>query len=135
MGYTVYVEKRAMDTDLDEEAYNKLLMGAKYKITVNQEDAGDEYTTWTDVTDENGLIEGLTFSGYGYITITLEELDAPDGYQIDSLRKIRLYRDKNTGKVEEISGDINFTTNDDYTKIYLKAVDVQSSDKYTLIIN
>ena len=135
MGYTVYVEKRAMDTDLDEEAYNKLLMGAKYKITVNQEDAGVEYTTWTDVTDENGLIEGLTFSGYGYITITLEELDAPDGYQIDSLRKIRLYRDKNTGKVEEISGDINFTTNDDYTKIYLKAVDVQSSDKYTLIIN
>ena len=134
-GYTVYVEKHAMDTDIDEEAYNRVLSGAKYKIIVNQEDAGTEYTTWTDVTDENGIIEGLTFNGYGYITITLEELDAPDGYAIDTLRKIRLYRDLNTGKIEEISGDVNFTTDEDYSKIYLKPIDVQSDDKFTLIVN
>lgn len=134
-GYTVYVEKHAMDTDIDEEAYDRLLSGAKYRITVNQEDAGVEYTTWTDITDENGVIEGLTFNGYGYITITLEELNAPDGYAIDSLRKIRLYRDSETGKIEEIDGDVNFTTDDDYTKIYLKPVDVQSDDKFTLILN
>ena len=134
-GYTVYVEKHSMDTDIDENAYNRVLAGAKYKITVNQEDAGIEYTTWTDVTDENGIIEGLTFNGYGYITITLEELDAPDGYAIDTLRKIRLYRDSETGKIEEISGDVNFTTDEEYSKIYLKPIDVQADNKFTLIIN
>ena len=45
-----------MDTEIDEEAYNRVLAGAKYKITVNQEEAGIEYTTWTDVTDEDGII-------------------------------------------------------------------------------
>lgn len=134
-GYTVYVEKHAMDTEIDEEAYNRVLAGAKYKITVNQEEAGVEYTTWTDVTDEDGIIRGLTFNGYGYITITLEELEAPDGFAIDSLRQIRLYRDANTGKIEEISGDVNFTTNEDYTEVYLKPVDVQADDKFTLIVN
>ena len=134
-GYTVYIEKHSMDTDIDENAYNRVLAGAKYKITVNQEDAGIEYTTWTDVTDENGIIEGLTFNGYGYITITLEELDAPDGYAIDTLRKIRLYRDSETGKIEEISGDVNFTTDEEYSKIYLKPIDVQADNKFTLIIN
>lgn len=134
-GYTIFIEKHAMDTDEDENAYSQLLSGAKYKITVHQEDCGIEYTTWTDTTDGNGLIHGLTFNGTGYITITLEELVAPDGYNIDTLRKIRLYRDADTGHIEEISGDINFDHNEDYTEIYLKPIDNQANNKYTLIIN
>ena len=78
-GYTVYVEKHAMDTDEDEGAYGQVLPGAKFRITVHQENSGVEYTTWTDTTNEEGMINGLTFNGFGYITITLEELVAPDG--------------------------------------------------------
>ena len=134
-GYTIYVEKHAKDTDTDEDAYGKLLPGAKYKVTVNQENSGVQYTTWTGVTDENGLIEGITLDGYGYITVTLEELSSPDGYRIDTLRKIRLYRDENTGEIEEIIGDINFEHNEDYTKVYLKPIDDQAQNKFTLVIN
>lgn len=134
-GYAVCVEKHAMDTEEDENAYGKVLEGAKYKITVKQENSGVGTTTWTDTTDENGMIEGLTFEGFGYVTITLEEITAPDGYQIDTLREIRLYRDVNTGIIEEIIGNINFEHNEDFTKVILKPIDAQADDKYTLVVN
>lgn len=134
-GYTVFVEKHAMDTDDDKTTYSKLLSEAKYKITVHQEDSGVEYTTWTDTTNDDGLIEGLTFNGFGYITITLEELTAPDGYQIDTIRKIRLYRNSENGEIEEVSGDLNFDHDENYTKVTLKPIDKQANNKYTLIVN
>ena len=98
--YKVSVEKHAMDTDENEEAYTKLLPNAKYRITVNQENSGAEYTTWVDITNENGYIDGLTFNGFGYITITLEELEAPDGYEVDTLRKLRIYSGISTGRMK-----------------------------------
>lgn len=133
--YKVSVEKHAMDTDDDEGAYSKLLAGAKFRINVNQENSGVESTTWLDVTDENGYIDGLTFNGFGYITITLEEVEAPEGYELNTLKKLRIYRDQNTGEIEEVNGDINFTHNEDYTEVCLKPVDNQLNNKFTLIIN
>ena len=134
-GYTFMIEKHAKDTNEDQDAYGILLSGAKYKVEVHQENSGKEYTTWTGTTDENGLIRGITLDGFGYITVTIEELSAPDGYRNDSIRKARFYRNEDTGEIEEISGDVNFDHNEDYTEIYLKPIDEQAEDKYTLVIN
>lgn len=134
-GYKVNVEKHAMDTDEDEGAYGTTLPGAKFKITVHQENSGVEYTTWTDTTNEDGFIDGLTFNGFGYITITLEELVAPDGYNVQEISHIRLLRDADTGEIEQVDGNINFEHNEDFTEVTLKPVDGQASNKYTLIIN
>ena len=124
-----------MDTDEDEGAYGTTLPGAKFKITVHQENSGVEYTTWTDTTNEDGFIDGLTFNGFGYITITLEELVAPDGYNVQEISHIRLLRDADTGEIEQVDGNINFEHNEDFTEVTLKPVDGQASNKYTLIIN
>ena len=134
-GYKVNVEKHAMDTDEDEGAYGQVLPGAKFRITVHQENSGVEYTTWTDTTNDEGMINGLTFNGFGYITITLEELESPDGYEIQDMKHIRLLRDADTGEITEVDGNINFEHNEDYTEVILKPVDAQANDKYTLIIN
>ena len=139
--YKVYVEKHTMDTEEDTTAYSKLLSNAKYRITVEQQYNEPRYTTWTDVTDNDGLIKGLTFNGFGYITITLEELKAPEGYELDTLRYFKLYRDPNTGAITKVDGNVNIddkeTKLDEYgnTIIKLMPIDKQAKNKFTLVIN
>jgi len=136
--YTIFVEKHAMDTDEDEGGYGRLLPGAKYKITVEEKNATTEtkVTTWTDVTDENGLIRGIPCNGFGYITITLEELFAPDGYKVADPSIYKIYRDKNTGEVSTDDSNVNIgNPKDDWSEIYLMPVDQQAEGKYTLVIN
>ena len=106
-GYRVYVEKHAMDTDDDLDAYGKLLPGAYYRVTVNQQ-FGENTITWTGTTDENGLIKGLILNGYGRIQITIEELEAPDGYKINDMQYLIIYRDPITGNIEEYDSNVNF---------------------------
>lgn len=140
-GYRVNVEKHAMDTDEDEDAYGRTLPGAKFRITVEQQYNGTQHTSWVDVTNENGLIQGLTFNGFGYITITIEELEAPEGYQANTLKYIRIYRNPDTGEMTKVDGNVNIndkeTETDEEGNIILKLmpVDEQAKDKYTLIIN
>lgn len=140
-GYTVYVEKHAMDTDEDTEAYGRTLQGAKYRITVEQQYNGEQYTTWTDVTNEEGLIRGLTFNGYGYITITLEELEAPEGYELDTTRFLRIYRNPDTGEMTKVDGNVNLSdTENDFDEfgnsiIKLIPINDQEKETFTLIIN
>ena len=140
-GYRVDVEKHAMDTDEDEEAYlSKTLPGAKFKITVEQQN-GIKNTSWVDITDANGLIKGLTFDGTGYITVTIEELEAPEGYTLDTTKFFRLYRDPNTGEIEKVDGNVNIndknleTDEEGRTIVKLMPIDAQSNNKFTLILN
>lgn len=143
-GYRIDVEKHAMDTDEDEFAYSKLLPNAKYRITVEQQFGGPASTSWVDITDENGLIKGLTFNGYGYINVTIEELEAPEGYKIDTLKYFKLYRNINTGDIEKVDGNVNINDKEGQleqvdeegnTIIKVMPIDNQASDKFTLIIN
>lgn len=134
--YKTFIEKHATDTDEEQNKYGVLLPGAKYHIIINQEDSGTESIEWTAITDENGLIEvPYTLNGFGYITITIEELEAPEGYKTDTARTLRLYRNKDTGEITLIEGIVNFDRNEDNTEVYLKPLDEQLEDKYTLIIN
>lgn len=134
--YKVLIEKHALDTDEDENAYGILLPGAKYQIIVNQEDSGAQTVEWTAITDDNGLIEmPYTLNGFGYITVTIKELEAPEGYKLDDVKTLKLYRNKETGEFEQVDGNINFECNSDNTQVYLKPIDAQLSNKYTLVIN
>lgn len=133
--YKIFIEKHANDTD-EENMYGILLPGAKYHIIVNQEDNGINMVEWTAVTDENGMIElPYTFDGTGYITITLEELEAPEGYKVDSAQTLRLRRDRNTGRFEQVDGHVNFEYNEETSEVYIKPINSQAENKYTLIIN
>lgn len=140
-GYRVDVEKHAMDTDEDEAAYGRTLPGAKFRITVEQQYNGAQYTSWVDVTNEEGLIKGLTFNGFGYITITIEELEAPEGYEVDTLKYVRIYRNPDTGEMTKVDGNVNINDKETVTDeegnaiLKLMPIDEQSKDKYTLIIN
>ncbi len=133
--YKVVLEKHAMDTDDDKNAYGTVIQGAKYEITVRQEQHGVENTTWKGTTDENGQIDGIPLDGYGFITVTIEELQAPDGYKLEDTKTIRLYRDRDTGKVEIVTtADLLYieNPNEDWSEIRLIPLDRQSENKYTL---
>ncbi len=133
--YRIFVEKHAQDTD-EENMYGKLLTGAKYHIIINQQNSGVEMIEWTATTNRDGLIEiPYILDGVGYITITIEELQAPEGYKEDDVRILKLFRNINTGEFEQIDGDVNFECNEDNTEVYLKPIDNQEDNKYTLVIN
>ena len=109
-GYTITLEKRALDTDDDENAYGTKLEGAKYKITVDQENvAGENPISWEGITDKDGWIVGnKLLKGTGYITITIEEEEAPDGYQKDAtVKTFKGYRDPDTGAISFDESDVN----------------------------
>ena len=138
--YTVYVEKRAKDTEDNLNAYGIRLPGAKYQITVEQQFNGATTTTWVDVTDDiNGLIKGPTFDGYGRIKISIEELEAPEGYKAEPLKFIEIYRNPETGLIEEWNSNVNYTKDelDEHGNRIIKLIPIneQKEDKFTLIIN
>ena len=156
-GYRIILEKHTLDTDEDKNAYERLLTGAKYKITVVQENSGTYKTEWQDTTNNDGLIiRQNVFRGIGYIDITIEELEAPAGYKKDQIRTIRLYKDEKTGRIEEINAeDLNYEIvykekddadsdntdkhkkmfDDNVPEIWLKPVDKQLEGKFTLTVN
>ena len=145
--YKVLVEKHTLDTDFDLNAYDVLLPGVTYEVTVNEEETGLPATTFTRTTDENGLIDvpGQIFKGFGYITVKLKELNAPAGYVVESQELyFRFYRHEITGKLEEIDSDVNYefieTDNPNYVqgdpvKVILKPLDKQATGVFTLMVN
>ncbi len=117
------------------EGYPYLIPGAKYEITVTQE-YGKAVTTWTDITNEEGIIISPYFSGYGEIEVSIKELQAPEGYKLDEVvRTARFTRSETTQKIELISSDLECTFNEDFTIVGLRAVDEMIAGKYDIVIN
>lgn len=119
----------------EDTSYPYLIPGAKYEITVTQE-YGKATTTWTDITDQNGVITSPYFSGHGLIEIFITEVSAPEGFKLDNVTKTtRLYRNPSNGKMIIQSTDSGCTFNEDYSMVYLKAVDQVVSGAYDIVIN
>ncbi len=128
--YQIQIGKYHEDT-----TYPYLIPGAKYEINVTQE-YGKESTTWTDITDENGIITSPYFSGHGLIEVSIKELAAPDGYKLDGItRTTRFIRYETSQKMVIESTDSGCTFNDDFTMVYLKAVDETVAGEYSIVIN
>ena len=141
--YKVQLEKHTVETYKNTETYDKLLEGAAYKITVHQEETGQEYTTFTGITNEFGLIDipDQYFDGTGDITIIAEETMAPSGYDIANQSVLRLNRDPNTGNFTELSSNVDYklinSNSPEYStgqpqRVILKPNDKQEGDKFTL---
>lgn len=128
--YQIQIGKYHEDT-----TYPYLIPGAKYEITVKQE-YGKESTTWVDITDENGIILSPYFSGHGLIEIMVKEVESPEGYKLDGVtRTTRLIRYENSQKMVIQSTDSGCIFNEDFTMVYLKAVDEVVSGLYDIVIN
>lgn len=141
-GYRLFVEKHAMDTDDDELAYGTTLPGAKFRITIEQQ-VGKEHSEWIEVTDDKGQIKLPALNGYGFISVVIEELEAPEGYTVSEIPlRFTLHRDKRTGNFEKIEGnvnieDIDITNLDEFGNviIQLKPIDSQKDNKFTMVVN
>ena len=130
-GYKIILEKH----HIDNEEYEELIPGAKFKIEVEQE-YGEYYTSWEAITDTEGKITSSLFDGYGNINIKITELTAPEGFEIkQEPQEVRLIRNKSTGKLTPVSADINYNYSEDYSEIILKPVDEPKSNLYTIMIN
>ena len=128
--YQIQIGKYHEDT-----TYPYLIAGAKYEITVRQQ-YGKEETTWTDITDEDGIILSPHFSGFGEIEVQIKEIESPEGYKLDTVpRTTRFIRYESSQKMVVISTDSGCTFNDDYTIVNLKAVDEVVGGLYDIVIN
>ncbi len=128
--YRIQIGKYHEDT-----TYPYLLPGAKYEITVSQEH-GKAVTTWVDITDENGIILSPYFNGYGDIEISIKELEAPEGFELDNITKTtRIKRYESSGNIVIHSTDVGAKVSEDNTTIYLDVVDKQLAGIYDIIVN
>lgn len=153
LNYKVQLEKWTSDVNSEGVTINRKLKGAKYKITVEQEDSGaTAKKEITGTTNELGLIDvpDLQFSGVGKVTITAVEEEAPVGYELDSNPKIlKLYRNPFTGNFEEsgredVYANVQYKTvntdSSDYIsgqpiKLIIQPYDTQNTGTYSLVIN
>ena len=128
--YQIKVEKHHSSPE-----YPANIPGVMYEITVMQE-YGKETTTWTDITNEEGIIVSPYFSGYGYITVELREISAPEGYEIDNkVKTTRFYRYQKSGEMKLISSDVEFETDEEFTIATLKPTNNRIAGKYDIVIN
>lgn len=160
-GFYVTLEKRALDTEEDNDAYNNKLEGAVYKITVTQEDVDVDHKVieWTGTTNEDGwILHNELFKGTGDLTIEIEELQAPDGYKASTKKTITGHRDPDTGKIEFDTSDVGIDIinskkeaedrknqtdkiyrpkqyDDDNPEVYVIPTNPQLDGKFSLAIN
>lgn len=128
--YQIVLEKH----DIDDGLYPDLIPGAEYEITVAEQFG--ETKTWTAITNSQGKIYSTYFNGYGTINITIKEIDAPVGYELDPIPKyITLFRNKDSGVIQKYSSDVNIDVNDDNTVVTLKPLDKGMNNTYGLIID
>lgn len=129
--YKVVIEKHH---ELDPE-YPYFISGVTFNIKVKQE-YGKAETTWTDITDENGIITSPYFSGYGKIVVEITEIATVDGLILDpNTKTIEFTRNKDTHKLDVISSNVNYSFSDDNSIIYLKPVNEIGTDIYNMVIN
>lgn len=128
--YQVILEKH----DIDDGLYPELIPGAEYEITVAEQFG--ETKTWTAITNSEGKIHSTYFNGYGTINITIKEISAPVGYELDPIEKyITLFRNKDSGVIQKYSSDVNIDVNDQNTVVTLKPLDKGLNNTYGLIID
>lgn len=128
--YKIILEKH----NIEDGEYQFLIPGTEFQITV-QEEYGTT-RTWTDITNEEGIIESAFFSGYGRIKITYIELTAAEGFERDSnTYEIEVLRDKETGKLSQITTNENYDFEKDDSIIYLKPQNELEKGNYSLMIN
>ncbi len=128
--YQVVLEKH----DIDDGLYPDLIPGAEYEITVSEQFG--ETKTWTAITNQEGKIASSYFNGYGTINITIKELSAPPGYELDPAPKyITVFRNKDTGVIQKYSSDVNIDISKDNTVVYLKPLDKEMNNTYSIIID
>ena len=155
--YRVYIEAHAKDTDDDTQKWGQLIPGATYQIEVLEKQTGNK-VSWAETTDDNGLIKSPVFSATGNISVTIQLLKTPEGYQSGKLDYINIPRDVDTGKFQDTDdGTVYYETEEDVitkdengveTKkrqeirdengnIVLKLMPLvlQEENKYTLVVN
>ena len=130
LDYTLILEKHTM---VDED--NSLIPGATYRISVKQE-FGDDYD-FTDTTNSNGVIISNVLTGYGDITIDIEELSAPNGFKIaNSEQHLEIRKDRDTGIFSHNAGDLDYQWGADGTStVYIKPRDEFADGVYALYVN
>ena len=130
LDYTLILEKHSM-IDGDDS----LIPGATYRIKVNQE-FGEDYD-FTETTNEEGIIASDVLTGYGDITIDIEELTAPNGFKIEnSVQHIEIRKDRYTGRFSHNSGDLDYEWGEDGTStVYIKPRDELLEGVFALYIN
>ena len=128
--YQIKIEKHH-----ESSSYPYYIPGVTYQITVTQE-YGKNTTTWTDITNDDGVIISPYFSGYGYITVEITEISAPEGYKVDNVtRTAKFYRNENSKRIVLVNSDIGFKLNDDFTMVTLQPTNKLVSGKYDIIVN
>lgn len=128
--YKVILRKHSIENG----EYDYLIPDTEYRITV-QEEYGTE-RTWTNITDENGMITSASFTGYGRIKVIYTELTAANGYQKDgNTYEIEVNRDKETGIMSEYSSSEGYEIDEINNIIYVDPKDELQNERYNLFIN
>lgn len=147
--YQVQIWSHDDDTEYDPDGFGRLLPNVAYKVLIHQEDAVSperEYIEYVGRTDSDGvLIVPELLNGFGFITISIEQMDAPAGYLLDNtVRQVRVYRNEDGTINDETSYGVFRTIidaeDDEYevgqpAKIILHPQLKQIDGQYTLIVN
>ncbi len=129
-GYKVALRKHSIENG----EYDYLIPGAKYQIIVNEEYGTQKI--WEAVTNDDGVIESQVFTGYGRINVRYRELEAPEGYKLDSNEyELEFLRDKSTGYMSIITNNDAYSLDNDESIAYVDPKDELETGRYDLIIN
>lgn len=127
--YRVIIEKHHLD-----EYFADLIPGVEYEITV--EEQFGETRTWVATTNSEGKIYSRSFTGYGTINIYITEKIAPNGYQLDNQTlHVMVTRNKDTGRIEKYTTDVNYEISKDNKDIILKPVNKFADNTYNIVLD
>lgn len=129
--YNIVLEKHS----IHDGEYDYLIPNATFQITVKEEYGVER--SWFDTTNEDGIITGPEFNGYGRIKVVYTEITAPDGFQLDNkTHQIEFIRDRQSGIFTLIGTDENFAFDETAKKtVYVKPQDELQKGRYDFIIN
>ena len=124
------IEKHGIDDNL----YPELIAGVEFNIKLKEEYG--QTKEWNAITNPEGIITSDYFDGYGNISIVLTETSTIAGYKINPTpMKVILTRNKNTGKIEQTSSDLNIDIDQAKQIIYLKPVNEFANNSYALTLD
>ena len=128
--YRMVIEKHGIEDDL----YPQLIPGVEFNIKLKEEYG--QTKEWNAITNFDGIITSDYFSGYGNISIVLTETATVSGYKINPNElTVLLTRNKDTGKIEKTSSDLNIDIDQQKQIIYLKPVNDFANNSYALTID
>lgn len=128
--YRMVIEKHGIDDNL----YPELIAGVEFNIKLKEEYG--QTKEWNAITSPEGIITSDYFDGYGNISIVLTETSTIAGYKINPTPvTVLLTRNKNTGKIEKTSSDLNIDIDQAKQIIYLKPVNEFANNSYALTLD